>query len=134
MQKVRLLETNYLREMFKDGPMRGHPSATSSPPQGVCQAAHGRGKLCPGAGCLIPPGSAMYKGGSGPKPGRGSRAPRYLQMRKLVFHTLASIDGSSLLWTWRLSSVLASLLTLALGSHLSCINKHLTNDHLCPAP
>lgn len=65
--------------------------------------------------------------------GGQSRAPKYLQISKLVFYTLASINGSSLLWTWSLIPVLASLQTLArerwsMGSHLSCINRHLMHD------
>lgn len=101
----------------------------------VCWVAHGRGKLCPGAEWLFPHGD-MNKVGSGAKVGGESRTLKYLQISKSVFYT---IDGSSLLWTWRLTIVLASLLSLArerwsMGSHLSCINKYLTNDHVCQAP
>lgn len=108
-------------------------------PHGGCWVAHSMGEAASRCWWHHIPQGDIYQEGRGPKAGGESRILKYLQISKLVLYALASINGSWLLWTWRLTSVLATLWTLArekwsMGSHLSRINKHLTNDHVCQTP
>lgn len=83
---------------------RCHSGATPC----VCSRHRGHTRGRSPAACLLQlcPSRSRYAGS------QGTLIRRCLQISKLVWHTAAGTDATSLCWTWRCIAVLASLLML----------------------